>query len=438
MVTLRSGEDREQFLELLGEVKPQLWPYQVSAELTTMAASDPKGKSCSLPSGQTAVLIASDTSKGLHAALFNAVAIAAGDLERVRYLPEPTPDIVKERGNVVIVRMPGLDAGNNKVFLEAMRGFGLLGQGIDRLLKNDEDMAARFHLSGGFKAALPYLLGLGEALHSLRGKSSVQAYTVHELSRDLSSIELPLRSLPSGLLSQQLAGTDAEGRFALSEVAPGQYTLEVQSVGYARVTQPVTVQAGQVAQVTVQLVPAAAAGATYHATVGPVPGKFFCGFGTLVVAGPCMAVGFPEGSPLAPVQDVYDDASGGERNLFEYPTLLHEEAISPDDGFKSIVVEVAWVRTSAAAGGWNAEAPRPPRTRTNPSATGVVANPSSGSSVTVASGPPIRRALGRQRSARWPNPSWATELAIRKHICSVPAVKSVICRRGIRSGSSGA
>ncbi|NYJ32861.1 hypothetical protein [Nocardiopsis aegyptia] len=210
VTTPDSGQDRKDLEDLLDRVDPRMWPARASAELSTLAAKNPPNHGPELPEHDTAILISSDTDKGLRAALFNAVALAGGDLDRVRYLAEPTDRVRQERGKVVIVRLPGLDTGYPKGFVKAMRGLGSLGRGVDRMLKEDADVAF-FHLSGGFKAALPFLLSLGEALRSLRGRSRVRAFALHELSRDLISIELPLRFLSPELLREEISGAAEDG-----------------------------------------------------------------------------------------------------------------------------------------------------------------------------------------------------------------------------------
>lgn len=211
VTTPGSGADREALEKLLARVEPHQWPARTSAELSTVSAKNEPMKSVALSETDTAILLASDTGKGLRAALFNAVAIADGKLGRVCYLSEPTKEIDQLRGKVVIVRVPSLDAGEPAGFIEAMRGLGALGQGVERMLEEAGDVAY-FHLSGGFKAAIPFLLGLGEALRSLHGKGKVRAFALHELSHDR-SIELPLRSFSPDLLTKQLANTNMDGYF---------------------------------------------------------------------------------------------------------------------------------------------------------------------------------------------------------------------------------
>lgn len=212
VTTPGSGAARTRLEELLARIEPGRWPAEASAELSSLAAHNLPSKRVAVSDRDTAILITSDTGKGLRASLFNAVALAGGDLGRVRYLHEPTEEgIVRERGNIVIARLPHLDVGGEKEFTEAMRDLGRIGRGVDRLLQPEDDVA-RFHLSGGFKAALPFLLGLGEALRGLRGPVKVRGFALHELAPGLRSIELPLRSLPPKPVNDQLEPFDESGR----------------------------------------------------------------------------------------------------------------------------------------------------------------------------------------------------------------------------------
>src|SRR4051812_24061503 len=67
---------------------------------------------------------------------------------------------------------------------------------------------------------------------------------------------------------------------------------------------------------------------------------------------------------------------------------------------------------SAAAGGWNAAAPRPPTIRTAASSGTVGATPTRLSTDTATTGPAMTSSRGRQRSATCPNPTCATDAAI--------------------------
>jgi hypothetical protein len=99
-----------------------------------------------------------------------------------------------------------LDAGDERGFREAMRGLGVLGRDLFDLTSAEGD-AFRFYLSGGFKAAIPYLIGLAEGLRSLPGPRQVDAFVLHDTApRSSAPIKLPLRHMNSGLVDQQLEG----------------------------------------------------------------------------------------------------------------------------------------------------------------------------------------------------------------------------------------
>ncbi|MGH3797664.1 MAG: hypothetical protein ACRDSP_22570 [Pseudonocardiaceae bacterium] len=193
--------------ETTGRIQPHLWPGQFSAELDTFAR-DPAVK-LPLDVADVAVLVSSDTAGGLTAALWNAVALAGGDLARVRYLADPTAPIGAARGQAVLARVPGLDAGDSRGFSEAMRGLGSLGHSL-RYGVAGEGEAFRCYLSGGFKAAIPYLIGLAEGLRSLPDTGPVDAVVLHELT-EFDPIRLPLRRMAPEMVAEELRGFDGDG-----------------------------------------------------------------------------------------------------------------------------------------------------------------------------------------------------------------------------------
>ena len=105
-----------------------------------------------------------------------------------------------------------MDVEDQEDFTKAMRELGRIGRGVDRLLAPTKS-TARLHLSGGFKAALPFLLSLGEALRGLHGPDRIRAFALHDLAPGLRSIELPLRSLPPKLVKDHVSDTDTSGYF---------------------------------------------------------------------------------------------------------------------------------------------------------------------------------------------------------------------------------
>ncbi|MBB4933302.1 hypothetical protein F4561_004122 [Lipingzhangella halophila] len=225
--------------EAVVTVCPDRWSSRASAELTTAArASDPDA--VELPAVARAhpddlvVLVTSDTVPGMHAGLWNALALTGGELDRVRYLDRPDTDSTKEpgRGTVVIAPIPGLDTAGPQGFAEAMRHLGRMGRFLIETLAGPGEHYA-FHLSGGYKATLPYLVGLAEGMLGLRERgevASVRAGLQHEAAPDR-LIPLPLRDLPERVLRHELkhAVPDDRGGFILAEAPAAERLLE----GYA-------------------------------------------------------------------------------------------------------------------------------------------------------------------------------------------------------------
>lgn len=200
--------DRAHLLaETAGRIQSRLWPAWLSAELNTFDR-DPAAKRPLSPE-DVAVLVSSDTAPGLAAGLWNAVALVDGDPARVRYLADPAAPIDGARGQALLVRVPGLDAGDQGGFCQAMRGLGSLGHSLRyRVARKGE--AFRCYLSGGFKAAIPYLIGLAEGLRSLPDAGPVDAIVLHEITES-DPIRLPLRRMAPGMVREELAGFDADG-----------------------------------------------------------------------------------------------------------------------------------------------------------------------------------------------------------------------------------
>lgn len=193
--------------EMAGHIQPHLWPARFSAELDTFArVPDARWP---LDSDDVAVLVSSDTAEGLAAGLWNAVALVHGDLSRVRYLADPAAPIGPARGQVVLARVPGLDAGDQRGFCDAMRGLGSLGHFL-RFTVAREKEEFRCYLSGGFKAAIPYLVGLAEGLRSLPDTGSVEAIVLHE-NTERGPIRLPLRPIPYEGAAEELSGFGVDG-----------------------------------------------------------------------------------------------------------------------------------------------------------------------------------------------------------------------------------
>jgi hypothetical protein len=192
------------------QARPQLWPSGISAELSTFAQTLGVGQA-RLGATDTAVLVVSDTLDGMLAATWNALALAGGNLNRIHLLsdPERFQQMPGPAGRVLLARIPGMDTGTQTGFHVAMRGLGLLG----RALYHHSDRDFEFHLSGGFKASIPYLIGMAEGLRSLAEVRQVQAWVLHEpLQGTARPIKIPLRrAVPEDVL-YELAGFDSSRR----------------------------------------------------------------------------------------------------------------------------------------------------------------------------------------------------------------------------------
>jgi len=184
--------------KLIERLAPAHWPASVSAELDTFdKATRLRAR---LTTGNTAVLITSDTAQGLVSALWNALVLTGGDAKRVNYLPELPGSLQGMRGTAVIARVPQLDARNADDFRAAMGYLGELGRKLLRDV-HQECENIRFYLSGGFKATIPYLIGLAEGMRSC-APGEVTACVLHEATE--ATIELPLRRLFPGTVREEL------------------------------------------------------------------------------------------------------------------------------------------------------------------------------------------------------------------------------------------
>jgi hypothetical protein len=191
-------------------IRPEKWPSEVSAEIGTYAGMPDARRP--LPLADIAVLVCSDTPRGLLAGTWNAAVLTDADLSRIRYLPGPGDWPGPARGCVLQVRVPGLDAGDDRGFGQAMGGLGALGRNLLRSGELCGGEPFRFHLSGGFKAAIPYLIGLAEGLRSVDLSHPVEAIVQHETAGPgAAPIRLPLRRFIAEQVEQELSGYDSSG-----------------------------------------------------------------------------------------------------------------------------------------------------------------------------------------------------------------------------------
>ncbi|GAA3820739.1 hypothetical protein [Streptomyces chiangmaiensis] len=203
-----TGQARDDLRNTVAVVRPGMWPAGISAELSTLVSVTGQSH---LSREDVIVLLATDTFDGLTAALWDALALTIGDLDRIVYLSKPSDqpsETVHDR--VFVVRVPGLDASTDEDFVRAMEGLGVLGRTLVRKVAVSENEDFLFHLSGGYKAAIPYLIGLAEGLRSLDRKGTVEAFVLHKDSGG-KPIKLPLRRMVLSGLQHLLASFNANG-----------------------------------------------------------------------------------------------------------------------------------------------------------------------------------------------------------------------------------
>jgi hypothetical protein len=162
-------------------------PEDSAAEWTSIAAvmREPRYASAG---GEAYVFLATDTDDGVCAATLVA---ARYQHTTVHYLHEPLAARrrVLEPGDVYLCRIPDLDLGTIKPTSTTWRSLGAAG----RLVADTARQAGWqviVHLSGGYKAMIPYLMVLAEGIHSVlcdvplgeASPSQIRAVALHESS----------------------------------------------------------------------------------------------------------------------------------------------------------------------------------------------------------------------------------------------------------------
>ena len=218
--------------EVIEEADVRSWGWRASAEATSLHALSAQTAHIGtgviggtrhglVDSEDLVVLLASDTGAGLLAAFWNAALLRGGDLGQVAYLDDPAGDVITAsgpirglpvRGGVLVARIQNLNLNADKDPRPAMRHLGVLGRRVLEGLADGEGV--QVHLSGGYKATIPFMIGIAEGLRSVRvagrNPSAVRAFVVHQDSfmpdpaGEPQLIELPLRFLNSGVLDDEL------------------------------------------------------------------------------------------------------------------------------------------------------------------------------------------------------------------------------------------
>jgi len=187
----------------------------MAAEWTsvTAVAAEPRHGAAG---GEAYVFIATDSDGGLRAATLVA---ARYRRTTMRYLHEPvtTGRLLFKPGEVYICRIPDLDLGNREPTITTWRSLGVVG----RLVADTAQQTGRgewnvvVHLSGGYKAMIPYLMVLGEGIHSrlrdprdaARRRPKIRTVAIHDPStgRDPTRVrivvDVPVRALGPDLLA---------------------------------------------------------------------------------------------------------------------------------------------------------------------------------------------------------------------------------------------
>ncbi|GHD16445.1 hypothetical protein GCM10007147_04550 [Nocardiopsis kunsanensis] len=251
-VTAQGSEaDLQKLEKVTTEHEIDQWGSQnrYSAELDAMKAEDPN-----LNSDDLILLLASDTHDGLLCAALNALALAKGDLDLIwyRHSVEVWPqketgdshkkDLVRfHRRQIIIVCVNNLDVKTKDGFNVALKDLTSLGdvltggpeKGTEKIHRDDKE-EVRFHLTGGYRTTLPYLLAVAEWVKSL-SKNPVSAHLIPE--KDTKSTRIPLRWLNEDQVRSELNRFSPEGHcgqtlpnsyllgYAYEEYQPGNYRL---------------------------------------------------------------------------------------------------------------------------------------------------------------------------------------------------------------------
>jgi hypothetical protein len=240
--------------EVTTAIHPELWGDDFSAELETMARMEVPRP---FPAADIAILVCSDTPRGLLSGVWNAFALTKGALGRVSYLADLADSTAARRtrqellhaarGRVVIARVGGMDAAHDDGFRRAMQALGVLARDLFKYGQLGKAEPFWFHLSGGYKAAIPYLIGMAEAVRSvdaahlvqLGGTGSmpgggkpypVEAFVLHDSAQPGDKpIRLPLRRLFPEAVQDELKDFDIKDLKRRKKGKPDYATLE----GYA-------------------------------------------------------------------------------------------------------------------------------------------------------------------------------------------------------------
>ncbi|MBE3002173.1 hypothetical protein IDM40_26240 [Nocardiopsis sp. HNM0947] len=201
-----SEQNLQGLLQMINEADLANWNYntRMSAEIDALRAHD-----IDLDNDDLVLLLASDSTQGLANAIWNALILARGDHKRVWYrdsLNHVTPD-AGARQQVVIMRIPHLDVETNSQFQSALESLTDLAELIQGHGVPDDENPVRdgdelvFHITGGYRSTLPYLIAIAEWLRSLRSEVSAQLLP----KKGGETMSLPLRKLDPNDVKDELS-----------------------------------------------------------------------------------------------------------------------------------------------------------------------------------------------------------------------------------------
>lgn len=203
-----SDGDFDKSMNLIDRAHIERWPGipGMSAEVDAMRAHDVE-----LTDDDLVLLLASDTPEGLANAAWNALILAGGDRKRVWYrnsLAHAKPES-GDRRQIVIMRAPHLDVTWHDEFPKALQSLTELakliqGNGIpdEEKLVNGQEEKLTFHVTGGYRATVPYLIGVAEWLRSLRSGTVSARLLPGKGNR---TFPMPLRSLEKSMVCAELS-----------------------------------------------------------------------------------------------------------------------------------------------------------------------------------------------------------------------------------------
>lgn len=190
--------------------------HRLCAEWTSVAAH--RAHSPGASHDDAFVLIATDTDDGLRAAAL--VATHYAPEARIHYVDDPLTDAPEfiEPGGLYVYRIPELDLAAKNPPNQTWSALGSVGHAIaataSQATRNCWNVV--LHLSGGYKALIPYLLVMAEGINSVfccpervaaDREPSLRAIALHEsgigdTDRDPILVDLPIRALQGDLFTK--------------------------------------------------------------------------------------------------------------------------------------------------------------------------------------------------------------------------------------------